>query len=155
MSAAKFLVPAAVLIGVAFAVGGAGAKKKNGKKQNGNGYVPVPDETPRPESDRMLFDDGCNDLIVRVRAPDYDLRITERYWQLRNEGVDDPQSLAVGVLQMDAPQCMWPPGPDSSLRSKSIWELVYPAVEIFWGHEKAGTLDQFAPVFGTAEGYIE
>ena len=155
-TATKFLIPAVVLIGLAFAMGGAKAKKKNGNGTTGNGgYEPLPTEDPRPESDRMLFDDGCNDLIVRVRAPDYDLRITERYWQLRNEGVDDPQPLAVAILQMDAPQCVWPPGPDSSLRSKSIWELVYPAVDIYWGHEKAGTLDQFAQVFGTAEGFIE
>lgn len=157
MSAANYLLPAAVLLGLAFAVGGAGAKKKrNGKKNgNGNGYEPPPPDTERYESDRMLFDDGCNDLIVRVRAPDYDLRITERYWQLRNQGVDHPQTLAVGILQMDAPQCVWPAPADASMRSKHIWELVYPAVEVFWGHEKAGTLDQFAPIFGTAEGFIE
>ena len=152
--AAKFLIPAAVLIGVAMMAGGAKAKKK--KPANGNGhYEPLPDEDPRPESDRMFFDDGCNELIVRVKAADYDLRITEAYWQMRQEGVDDPQVIAVEILQMDAPQCAWPPGPDASLRSKSIWELVYPAVDLYWGFEKAGTLDQFSQVFGTAEGFIE
>ena len=150
--ATTYLIPAAALLAIAAFAGGAGAKKK--KKKNGT-FEPVPEDTQRPDSDRMLFDDGCNDLIVRVKAPDYDLRITERYWGLRNEGIDDPQTLAVGILQMDAPQCTWPPGPDSSLRSKSIWELIYPAVDLYWGHEKAGTLDQFAQVFGTAEGYIE
>ncbi len=151
-SAAKYLLPAAALIGIAFAVGGAKAKKK---PRPGNGFEPVPPDEPRPESDRMLFDDGCNDLIVRVKAADYDLRITEAYWQMRGQGDDDPEQLAIGILQMDAPQCQWPPGPDSSMRSKSIWELVYPAVENYWGLEKAGTLDMYAPVFGTAEGYIE
>lgn len=148
-SAAKFLLPAAALIGIAFVVGGS-KKKTNGKK-----FEPVPPDEPRPESDRMLFDDGCNDLMVRVKAPEYDMRITEMYWQLRGQGYDDPESLAATLLQMDAPQCPWPPTPDSSLRSKSIWELIYPAVENYWANEKAGTLDDYAQIFGTAEEYIE
>lgn len=151
MSAAKYLLPLAVLLGVSFAVGGASAKKK---KSNGR-YEPVPDGGPRPESDRMKFDDGCNDLVVRVNSAEYDLRITDMYWQMRSQGIDDPETIAVGVLEMDAPQCEWPPGPDASLRSKSIWELIYPAVENYWNNEHAGTLDQYAQVFGTAEGFIE
>lgn len=150
-SAVKFLIPAAVLIGVAVVAGGAkGKKKKNGKI-----IEPIPEPGPRPDSDRMLFDDGCNDLIVRVKAPDYDLRITERYWQLRNEGVDDPLTLSAGILEMDAPQCLWPPEATSSMRSKWVWELIFPAVKNYWEHEKAGTLDEFAPIFGVASGYIE
>lgn len=151
-NAAKFLIPAVALIGIAFVAGGAGAKKKT---KNGKIYEPVPGDEPRPESDRMHFDDGCNDLIVRVKAPDYDLRITEAYWQMRGQGVDDPQTITVGILQMDSPQCVWPPGPDSSLRSQQIWDLIYSAVHNYWSHEKAGTLDEQAPVFGTASGWIE
>ena len=123
MSAAKYLLPAAAALGIAFAVGG--KKKKKTSRTEG-----LPPEPPLPDSDRMLFDDGCNDLIVRVRSADYDTRITERYWQLRAEGYEDPVDLAVGILAMDAPQCTWPPVQDSSLRSKRVWDLVHPAVQV-------------------------
>jgi hypothetical protein len=151
MSATKYLLPAAILIGAAFVIGGASAKKKGGTSK----WEPVPDDGQRPESDRMTFDDGCNDLVVRVRSAEYDVRITDMYWQLRQEGIDDAETLAIGILQMDAPQCLWPPGPDSSLRSKAVWEIVYPAVANYWTMEKAGTLDEYTGVFGTDQEFIE
>lgn len=151
MSATKYILPAAILLGAAFVIGGASGKKRKG----GGHWEPVPDNGKRPESDRMLFDDGCNDLIVRVRSQAYDERITNMYWELRQQGIDDAETLAVGILQMDAPQCMWPPGPDSSLRAKAIWEMVYPSVANYWSMEKAGTLDEYAGVFGTEQEFIE
>lgn len=149
MSAAKYLLPVAALGAIAYAVGSKKTKKGTSRTE------PVPPEPPLPESDRMLFDDGCNDLIVRVRSSSYDVRITDRYWQLRSEGYSDPADLAVGILSMDAPQCTWPPTAESSLRAKRVWDLVYPAVDIYRQMEAAGTLGDYDPIFGTTEEFIE
>lgn len=151
---AKIAVPAAALLGLAWVVGGKASAKK-ATRSPGGGTHPLPDEDPRPESDRMIFNDGCSDLMVRVRAADYDLRITGYYWVLRQQGFDDPTEITIEILDLDAPQCLWPPEADSSLRSKMVWDMVYGAVENYWTLEKEGRLDEFAPIFGTEEEFIE
>lgn len=150
----KIALPAIALGLIAWGLGG---KKKNGAPKAPPEYEEYPEGEgePRPESDRMLFDDGCNELIVRVRSANYDARITEAYWQLRSQGFEDPFAIAVEILKMDAPQCTWPPTAESSLRSKRVWELIYPAVESYFGMEQAGTLGDYASVFGTDEEFIE
>ena len=155
MSAAKVAIPIIALGLVAWGLGG--SKKKGGKAKTGPDFEPYPEGEgePLPESDRMLFDDGCNELIVRVQSANYDARITEAYWQLRSQGFEDPFPIAVEILRMDAPQCDWPPVNESSLRSKRIWEMIYPAVENYREMELAGTLGDYATVFGTDEEFIE
>lgn len=145
----KLAIPLLALIAI-----GAATRKKP-KSSGSGGFEPVPGTDPRPDSDRMLFSPDCADLTVRVLAPDYDLRITNRYWQLRQEGVNDPQVIAADILAMDAPQCEWPPSQNATLRNKAIWELIGPAVRAYWEAEQAGTLSQYAQVFGNASGYIE
>lgn len=152
---AKVAVPAVLLLGAVWAFGGSGKKTKRKGGGGTGGTHPLPPETPRPESDRMIFDDGCNDLMVRVDTAGYDLRITDYYWTLREEGFNDPEEITVEILALDAPQCVWPPTEDSSLRSKAIWDMVYAAVENYWTLEQEGLLDEFAPIFGTEEEFIE
>lgn len=147
--AVRFGIPAVLLLGVAWFMGGTKRKPASTARTE-----PPPFEDERPESDRMVFDDSCQDLMVRVQAAEYDLRITDAYWTLRQEGYDDPEEITAEILTMDAPQCTWPPVPDSSLRSKQIWDLIFPAVELYWNLEKDGQLDEFAPIFGTAEEFI-
>lgn len=104
----------------------------------------------RPVSNRMILTPDCADLSVRVRKWDYDIRITNYYWYLRDQGVDDPVVLAAEILKMDSPHCQWPAPPDAPQWSRVIWEGTYAAVKNYYDLEQSGELweyaeDPFAP----------
>ena len=148
----NYLVPIAIFAGLALVAGGKPRRRNGGPRiepmpgDDTGGPLP-PDELPI--SDRMLFDEDCYELIVRVNSVDYDYRITNRYWQLRQAGVDDPNAITADILAMDAPQCVWPPVQgQSSPTAIEIWNGTLAAVEAYHNAVESGTLGEFDSVFG-------
>lgn len=148
-------------IAIASAMGGGGRKKKKKTSKVEPAppldppYVEV-DPSQRPLSNRMTFDQGCWDLAVRVNLVEYDIRITNMYWDLRSAGVTDPEEIAAEILRADSPHCEWPavPGEGASPKRAEIGNYIFQAVELFRNHEIGGTLGDYAGILG-AGGILE
>ena len=137
ISVALLAIPLVML----FAAGG-------GKKRRR--LVPQPEEEELfgpeglPLSDRMILNEDCSAMAVRVIKWQYDIRITNRYWQLREQGVDDPMVLTVEILRMDSPHCTWPPTAYASEWAHTIWGGTYYAVKNYYDLEQSGELWEYA-----------
>lgn len=102
-----------------------------------------PQERFLPESHRLILDNSCGKMAVRIRIWDYDKWITGRYWELRHAGWEDPEAMTVDILEMDSPHCQWPPGPGSSELQRQLWNWLYPGVRFFYEAEISGTLNDY------------
>jgi hypothetical protein len=111
-----------------------------------------PNERYLPESYRLILDEDCKKMAVRIRIFYYDRWITSRYWELRKAGWTDPVEMAVDILSMDSPHCAWPPRADSSDVAKSIWDWLFPGIEFYYKAEIDGTLKDYK--FGPMPGVI-
>lgn len=143
--------PLLIAIPVVLMMAMGGGKKR---RRTTTGPEPLPDDGEgtgdtmgppgRPRSNRMILDADCNELAVQVTKWDYDIRITNYYWYLREQGINDPMTLAVEILALDSPHCSWPPGPDASDWAHTIWEGTYAAVRNYWELEQSGELWEYA-----------
>ena len=111
-----------------------------------------PTERYLPESHRLILNENCEKMAVRLRVWDYDKWITGRYWELRKAGWTNPVEMSVDILSMDSPHCEWPPRADSSDAAKYIWDWLFPGIEFYYKAEVDGTLKDYK--FGPMPGVI-
>lgn len=120
---------------------GAGALLLMSRKKKTTPVPPTKDEEELPVSNKLQFDKECEALLQRLDVKGYDARMTNKYLQLRNEGVEDLDEITLEILKMDAPHCPWEDPTSYTKQMNLTYNAQLAAIKNYAEMEERGEFD--------------
>lgn len=95
-----------------------------------------------PLSDRMLLTPNCDGPAAKAVKWRYDIRLTNHFWALWEDGMRDAVLITMELLSYDSPHCEWPPDVNAPEWADIIWDGTFAAVAHYIARIEDGTLSE-------------
>jgi hypothetical protein len=91
----------------------------------------------------MLLTLSCDGPAAKAIKWRYDIRLTNHFWALWQDGMRDAVLITMELLSYDSPHCAWPPDVGAPEWADVIWNGTFAAVENYIARIEDGTLAEY------------